>query len=91
VFVVATIEDFQVHQMDVTIIFLNEHLLEKIYMQQPKGFVVKGKENMVCKLQNSLYGLEEYFHEWNHKINAYFLSQTFERSFVDHNVYFRRA
>jgi hypothetical protein len=42
-------------------------------MQQPKGFVAKGKENMVCKLQKSLYGLEQYFHEWNHKINAYFL------------------
>jgi hypothetical protein len=31
-FVVATIEDFLVHQMDVKITFLNEHLLEKIYM-----------------------------------------------------------
>ncbi len=24
----------------------------EIYMQWPKGFMVKGKENMVCKLQN---------------------------------------
>ncbi len=24
-------------------------------------------------------------------INAYFLFQTFERSYVDHNVYFKRA
>ncbi len=58
VFVVAVVEDFQVHQMDVIITFLNEHLLKEIYMQQPKGFVVKGKENMVCKFQKSLYGLE---------------------------------
>ncbi len=53
--------------------------------------MVKGKENMVCKFQKSLYGLEQYFHEWNHKINAYFLFQTFERSFVDHNVYFKKT
>jgi hypothetical protein len=35
--------------------------------------MVKGKENMVCKFQKSLYGLKQYFDEWNHKINVYFL------------------
>jgi hypothetical protein len=33
VFVVVAIEDFWVHQLDVKITFLNEHLLEDIYMQ----------------------------------------------------------
>jgi hypothetical protein len=47
-----------VHQINVEIAFLNGDLLEEIYMQQPKGFVVKGKENMVCKFQKSLYGLK---------------------------------
>jgi hypothetical protein len=41
-------------------------------MRQLEGFVVKGKENMVCKFQNPLYGLKQFPHEWNHKINAYF-------------------
>jgi hypothetical protein len=41
-------------------------------MQQLEGFVVKGKENMVCKFQKSLYGLKQSPHEWSHKINAYF-------------------
>jgi hypothetical protein len=36
--------------------------------------VVKGKENIVCKLQKSLYGLKKYLRKWNHKFNAYFLS-----------------
>ena len=35
--------------------FLHE---EEIYMQQPEGFEVKGKENFVCKLKKSLYGLK---------------------------------
>jgi hypothetical protein len=42
--------------MDVNF-FLYGHLIDEIYMQQ-KGFLVKGKENMVCKLLKSLYGLK---------------------------------
>jgi hypothetical protein len=38
--------DLELHQMDVKTTFLNENLLENVYMAQPKGFVVKGKEHM---------------------------------------------
>jgi hypothetical protein len=48
-----------VHQMDVKIAFLNEELEEEIYMTQPDGFVVKGQEDNVCKLQKSLYDLKQ--------------------------------
>ena len=46
------------HQMDVKTAFLNGDLYEEVYMQQPEGFVVDGKENMVCRLQKSIYGLK---------------------------------
>ena len=39
--------------------FLHGDLEVEIYMQQPKGFEVKGKENLVCKLKNSLYRLKQ--------------------------------
>jgi hypothetical protein len=42
-----------VHQMDVKIAFLNRELDEKIYMDQPDGFVVKGEECKVPKLLKS--------------------------------------
>jgi hypothetical protein len=47
-----------VYQMDVKTTFLNGELKEEIYMTQPDGFVVKGQEDKVCKLQKSLYGLK---------------------------------
>jgi hypothetical protein len=36
--------------MDVKTAFLNKKLDEKIYMDQPIGFVAKEKERKVCKL-----------------------------------------
>ena len=44
-----------VQQMDVKTAFLYEELEEEIYMEQPDGFVVPGKENKVCRLIKSLY------------------------------------
>lgn len=31
---------------------------EEIYIEQPGGFKVKGKENLVCKLKKGLHGLK---------------------------------
>jgi len=46
VLAILAIEYLDMHQMDVKITFLNGDISMKIYMQQPKGFVVKGEENM---------------------------------------------
>ena len=35
--------------------FLNGELEEEIYMEQPEGFIVPGKEKKVCRLVKSLY------------------------------------
>ena len=52
-------ENLHLEQMDVKTTFLHGDLEKDIYMQQPEGFVVPGKEHMVCKLTRSLYGLKQ--------------------------------
>ena len=51
--------DLELHQMDIKTTFLNDDLEEEIYMTQLEGFKIAGKENMVCKLEKSLYGLKQ--------------------------------
>ena len=51
--------DLDLHQMGVKTAFLNENLNEEYYMDQPLGFIEKGKENMVCKLKDQYMDLNK--------------------------------
>jgi hypothetical protein len=51
--------DLELHQMDVKMAFLNRNLLENVYMAQPKGFAMKGKEHMGWHMRKSIYGLKQ--------------------------------
>ena len=54
----------RIHQMDVKTVFLCSKLKEMIYVHQPEGFVVEGKEDWVYRLKRSLYGLKQSSREW---------------------------
>ena len=58
--------------MDVKSTFLNGHLNEDIYMQQPPGFITVETSSLVCKLNKSFYGLKQAPRAWYEKINTYF-------------------
>jgi len=51
--------DIHLEQLDVKTTFFHRELEDEIYMLQLKGFEEKGKENLVCRLNKSLYGLKK--------------------------------
>ena len=51
--------DMELHQMDVKTAFLNGDLHETVYMAQPEGFAMEGKEHLGCRLKKSIYGLKQ--------------------------------
>ena len=57
--------NMKVHQMDVKTAFLNGELHEEVFIQQPKGFIEGGKENLICQLKKNIYGLKQSPRCWN--------------------------
>jgi hypothetical protein len=55
----VVVEYFHLEKLDVKTTFLHGDLEEDIYMQQPRGYEVKGKDNLVCMLNKILYGLKK--------------------------------
>ena len=79
--------DLELHQMDVKTAFLNGDLDETIYMAQPQGFVVKGKEHMGCRLRKSIYGLKQASRQWNLKFDEVIKRFGFRENVVDKCIY----
>src|SRR4051812_39955150 len=78
-----------IHHMDVKTAFLNGDLLEEVYVEQPQGFVVNGKEQKVIRLQKALYGLKQAPRAWNAKLDVSLCTLGFTRCEVEHAVYRR--
>ena len=50
---------WQIHHTDVKTAFLNAIIQEEVYIEQPQGFEMHGKESHVCRLKKALYGLKQ--------------------------------
>ena len=77
--------------MDVKTAFLNGSLDETIYMVQLEGFIEKGQEKKVCKLQKSIYGLKQASRSWNIKFDQSVKSFGFIQCTDEPCVYKRRS
>ena len=81
--------DMELHQMDVKMAFLNGELKETIYMKQPEGFIVPGKEKTICKLKKSIYGLKQASKQWYRKFDSVISIFGFTENVVDECVYLK--
>jgi len=73
--------------MDVKSAFLNGILKEEVYVEQPLGYVFRGKEDKVYRLKKALYGLKQALRAWYMKIDSYFVQHGFKRYPFEHTLY----
>ena len=74
----AAQKGWKVGQLDVKLVFLHGELSEKVYVDQPRRYEKKGKENLVYKLHKVLYGLKQALRAWFNRIEAYFIKEGFK-------------
>ena len=88
---IAAQEKWELHHLDVKIAFLNGEIKEDIYISQPEGFLIKGKEDHILKLKKALYSLKQAPRAWNSKLNEVFIQKGFVRSKIDYAVYYEKV
>jgi len=59
-------------------------------MLQPEGFAETGKENLVCRLNKSLYGLKQVSRCWYKRFDSFIISLGYNRLSSDHCTYYKR-
>jgi hypothetical protein len=75
--------------MDVKSVFLNGDLKEEVYVHQPPGFVIPGKEGKVLRLRKALYGLRQAPRTWNAKLDFTLKGMGFRQSPHEAAIYRR--
>ena len=87
VLALAALEGYHLSGLDVRNAYLYGDLEEEIYMDQPDGFVAKGKEHMVLRLRKALYGLKQAGLTWWRTLSKSMAELGFKRLKSDAGVY----
>jgi hypothetical protein len=69
----ATQHRWRIYQMD----FKSSFLENKVCIEQPMSYEMKGHEDKVLKLNKALYGLKQTPRAWYSRIDDYFLKNGF--------------
>ena len=83
-FAIATIEDWEIHQMDAISAYLAGELKENIYMYLPEG--CDALEGEFCHLLKSIYGLKQAARVWNRLLTSFLEGLGFVKFHADHSV-----
>lgn len=84
------VHDLEAIQLDIKTAFLYGELEEEIYMDQPEGFIMPGKESEVCRLKKAIYGLKQAPRCWNTKFNDFLQQFGLKQTPHDPCLYARR-
>jgi hypothetical protein len=87
---VATARGYQTRQADVPNAYLKSTLEHKVFMRQPEGFEVEGKEDWECLLLKALYGLKQAGMEWHKNISKFFLDLGYVQCGMDNCVFIKK-
>jgi hypothetical protein len=88
---VAAQKNWKVYQLDVKSAFLNGYLQEEIYIEQPRGFEVRGQEEKVYLLKKALYGLKQAPRAWYSRIDDHLHKLGFVKSLSEATLYVKGA
>lgn len=78
---------WHVYHFDVRSTFLNGEIQEEIYVAQPEGYAVEGKEYLVYRLRKALYGHKQAPRAWYNKVDKHFREHGYIRSETEHTLY----
>ncbi|KAL0411315.1 UNVERIFIED_CONTAM: Retrovirus-related Pol polyprotein from transposon TNT 1-94 [Sesamum latifolium] len=84
---IAALYDYKIWKMDVKTAFLNGFIEEEIFMDQPEGFTIVGKEQKVCRLRRCIYGLKQASQSWNTRFDEVIRGYDFIKNDHDPCIY----
>ena len=90
-FSIALDQSWPLHQLDVSNAFLYGDLDEKVFMEQPPGYVAQGESSEVCLLKKAIYGLKQSPRAWFHKFSQLLFSYGFVSTVSDPTVMQKRT
>jgi len=60
-------------------------------MKQPEGYIQEGKENKMCLLKKSLYGLKQSPKQWYKRFYSFMIKAKYNRCEYDSCIYFKQS
>ncbi|KAH9768926.1 hypothetical protein KPL71_011792 [Citrus sinensis] len=80
-------KDFILYQMDVNSAFLNDYIMEEVYVKQPPGFENEKFPDHVYKLSKALYGLKQAPRAWYDRLKNFLLDNDFSMGKADTTLF----